>query len=167
MKNEIALGIIAGLLLGSGLVAPHAAQKAPERPAIASRTSELALPTPSASEKPLSYYQKLGKRDLFKPAIEPAPPRPETVIPKFPVAEPAWTPPTEGWTYAGYFSMDGVMTAIIHEPASGQAAFLREGEAFRDGTVVSVTTDRVELSFDQGTEVLYKSREYNLSLIHI
>ncbi len=167
MRREMSVAIIIGLLWGSALWAPGAVM----RPrAAAARTTPtvkgISLPAAASQESPLSRYAPIAQRDLFRPAIEPSLPKPKPKIdlPVFPVevVKPVWQSPIQGWTYAGYASLDGVMVAILQEPNTGEAAFLKQGEQFKSGTVEEITTTSVRLNFGEESQTLPKSAEYNV-----
>ncbi|NIM05494.1 MAG: hypothetical protein GTO55_05080 [Armatimonadetes bacterium] len=165
MRKEITIGIIIGLLWGSGMLAPGAVFRTPE-PMPETRVAPqqpVSLPELTEGGRPLSYYEAIDERDLFRPAVLPHTPPPRTRrsadLPAFP--KPAWRSPLQGWAYAGYAAIDGVAVAILQESSSAQAVFLREGENFRGGDVEEITPDRVQLAFEEGLEMIPKSDAYN------
>lgn len=170
MRREIIAGVLIGVLFGSAVLAPGgallsstAAQTSKKRPRQAVR-----LPAKPVAGRPLSHYQSIGERDMFRPTVSAHNPPPAPV--KLPIFEgatepvaPVWTSPAEGWTYAGYAQIDGVAQAILQEPSTGQAVFLHQGENFRGGTVEEITVDNLRIAFGEHTEVMPKSDEYTTS----
>jgi hypothetical protein len=165
MRREVIAGIIIGLLLGSGILAPGAGfRSANPQPVEPAAVKPASLPQARDVEVPLSHYQEIDERDLFRPAISPAPPpppvrSPSAGLPSFPEA--VWRSPAEGWTYAGYVVLDGEPMAVLQEPNSGQAAFLHLGENFRGGQVEEITPTAVRIEFGENVQILPKSEEYN------
>jgi len=166
MRKEISVAVIVGLLWGSAMLAPGAATKAnsgsPKQtgPKVSPSRASIDLP----GEQGLSYYKAIGERNLFQP-IMPEIPMPVAPLPTFVVEPPPPPPPppTNGWTYSGYASIDGVDVAILQETESGSAVFLHKGEDFRGGTVDEITPANVKLTFDGRPVTLQKSNDYTIN----
>jgi|GEM_PF-5100549 len=162
MKKEITFGAITGLLLGSTLLAPVAVYRTEASVPIKTKSAPpLVLPKLPA-ETSLTEYALIDERDLFRPAVSPELPRPTPVVklPEFP-GPPPWMPPTQGWVYAGYFTLDGVTQAVLQQEA-GEAIFVKVGDNVLGGRVEEITQEKVRLSFGEGREsVLAKSDVFN------
>jgi hypothetical protein len=162
MKKEITFGAITGLLIGSTLLTPMAVYRTEASVTAKSRTAPPLMLPKLPAEAPLADYSFIDERNLFQPAVSPELPRPKPVVKvqDFNIAPP-WVPPTNGWVYAGYFTVDGITQAILQQP-EGEASFVKSGDSFLGGRVEEITPERVRLSFGEGHEsVLAKSDVYN------
>lgn len=175
MKREIAVGVIVGLLSGTGVLTAGAVFQEPAGMAALNSSATKSAVTVVKEikyEKPLTRYKIIDERDLFRPALaKPKPVEKPIKVPPFnlqqpkPVdetpVEPPWTSPAEGWVYAGYAGIDGQMMGILQEPNSGQAVFIHQGEEFRGGKVEEVSENSIRLAFGEHIETLPKSDEFN------
>jgi hypothetical protein len=162
MRKEITFGGITGLLIGATFLAPLAAYRTEASvPAKSHAPHSLVLPKLPV-ETPLADYKLIGERNLFGPEEGAAEIKPveKIKIPVFPLPPPPWVSPLEGWVYAGYFSLDGDLQAILQQPG-GQASFVRSGENFLGGQVSEITPERVRITFGKNESILPKSDVFN------
>jgi len=100
-----------------------------------------------------SRYEMIVQRGLFSP---PAPPQtgrprgaPTTVPPLQPPKpvqpQPASPPSFAGWSYIGYFAIDGKMKGIVQNSGERAVEYLAEGDKFRGATVEQVAPQQIRL----------------------
>lgn len=120
-----------------------------------------------AERKPLTYYTGAVRTDLFGAPAE-APPAPKVAI-KLPEPVKTAPPPVveinpfEDQAYSGTVGMGGEVLALVENKKTREGQYLRLGEGFLGGKVMSITDRSVEINVAGKSYTLAKSDDYKLT----
>ena len=117
---------------------------------------------------PLRHYADSVRRNLFssEPAAPKVTPAPAPAAPVSPTPKPREVSSPDllgGFVYSGMARLGPALMALIEDPRTGRGRFVKVGDGFDGGRVVSINADRVTLRIQGRVARLARNQNYSLT----